>query len=215
MRFNTSVELAVDNEASGWTLTIINRTDIDAPESFIKTSKLVVATGLTSEPFMPSMCGRDDFDAPIYHPSEFAKAEDGPGMFKKVVLLSGAKSSWDFACAYASAGIQVDWVIRESGHGPCWMTSPRLTPFKIIPELLLQTRLITWLSPCIWEDGFSNIRNFFSKKLAWSLDRRQIFRKNATQHRRKQQVSRASRNSETASMGRRLLHRDQSGAFEL
>jgi hypothetical protein len=41
------------------------------------------------------------------------------------------------------------------------MLPPRLTPLKIIPELLLQTRLITWLSPCIWDDGFSYIRNFF------------------------------------------------------
>lgn len=37
----------------------------------------------------------------------------------------------------------------------------RLTPLKIIPEFLLQTRLITWLSPCIWDDGFSSIRSFF------------------------------------------------------
>lgn len=41
------------------------------------------------------------------------------------------------------------------------MTPNRLTPFKIIPEFLVTTRLITWLSPCIWEDGFSRIRSFF------------------------------------------------------
>jgi cation diffusion facilitator CzcD-associated flavoprotein CzcO len=163
IRLNTSVELAVDRGSSGWTLTVADRTLTKASATVIKTSKLIVATGLTSEPFMPKVIGRDEFQAPVYHTSEFAKAENGLGTFKKVVLLSGAKFSWDIACAYASAGVQVHWVIRESGHGPCWMTPPRLTPFKIIPELLLQTRLITWLSPCIWEDGFSYIRNFFSK----------------------------------------------------
>jgi hypothetical protein len=163
MRFNTTVELAVDNGLAGWTLTVVDRSTDEDTEVVIKASKLIVATGLTSEPFMPAMHGRDTFNAPIYHTSEFAKAENGLGTFKKVTLLSGAKFSWDIACAYASAGVQVDWIIRESGHGPCWMTPPRLTPFKIIPELLLQTRLITWLSPCIWEDGFSYIRNFFQQ----------------------------------------------------
>ncbi len=162
LRFNTSVELAVDNGLSGWTLTVADRSTKQKKEAIIQASRLVVATGLTSEPFMPKLDGRETFDAPIYHTSEFARAESGLGNFKKVVLLSGAKFSWDIACAYAMAGIQVDWIIRESGHGPCWMTPPRLTPFKIIPELLLQTRLITWLSPCIWEDGFSYIRKFFN-----------------------------------------------------
>lgn len=162
IRFNSSVELAVDNGMSGWTLTVAETTSSKALETSVQTSRLIVATGLTSEPFMPKLDGRHDFNAPIYHTSELAKAEHGLGPFRKVVLLSGAKFSWDIACAYASAGVQVDWVIRESGHGPCWMTPPRLTPFKIIPELLLQTRLITWLSPCIWEDGFSYVRNFFS-----------------------------------------------------
>lgn len=163
MRLNTSVESAVDNGTSGWTLTVVSKSANGRSKSLVKTAKLVVATGLTSEPFMPKLEGKESFGAPIYHTSELSKAENGLGPFKKVVLLSGAKFSWDIACAYASAGVQVDWIIRESGHGPCWMTPPRLTPFKIIPELLLQTRLITWLSPCIWEDGFSYIRDFFSR----------------------------------------------------
>ncbi|KAH7067873.1 hypothetical protein FB567DRAFT_252532 [Paraphoma chrysanthemicola] len=161
LRFNSSVATAIDEGDAGWTLTVERLTGAEKSQYHVKARKMIVATGLTSEPFMPTLQGRDDFDAPIYHTSEFAKAEHGLGAFKKVVLLSGAKFSWDIACAYASAGVQVDWVIRESGHGPCWMLPNRLTPLKIIPELLLQTRLITWLSPCIWEDGFSWIRNFF------------------------------------------------------
>lgn len=161
IRLRSSVESALDCGSSGWTLTVVQGTDTEECKVSIKTSRLIVATGLTSEPFMPSLEGNDAFDAPIYHSSQFAKAQNGLGPFKDVVLLSGAKFSWDIACAYASAGIKVNWIIRKSGHGPCWMMPNRLTPLKIIPELLLQTRLITWLSPCIWEDGFSRIRNFF------------------------------------------------------
>ncbi|KAF2192068.1 FAD/NAD(P)-binding domain-containing protein [Zopfia rhizophila CBS 207.26] len=161
IRFNCSVESAVDDGESGWTLTVSNCTSGQTSQE-IKAAKLIVATGLTSEPFMPKLEGRSDFGAPIYHTSEFAKASNGLGPYKNVVLLSGAKFSWDIACAYASAGVQVDWVIRESGHGPCWMMPNRLTPLKVIPELLIQTRLISWMSPCIWgdADGFTSIRNF-------------------------------------------------------
>jgi hypothetical protein len=161
IRFNCSVTSAIDEGVTGWTIAVEQSQGSAQLKYNIRTGKMIVATGLTSEPFMPVMEGRDDFGAPIYHTSQLAKAENGLGNFKKVVLLSGAKFSWDMACAYASAGVQVDWVIRESGHGPCWMLPNRLTPFKIIPESLLQTRLVTWLSPCIWDDGFSWIRSFF------------------------------------------------------
>jgi hypothetical protein len=159
IHFNCAVNSAVDEGDLGWTLSVSRG---NGETKTIKTSKMIMATGLTSEPFMPNLIGKEDFDAPIYHTSAFAREQEGLGPYKKVVLLSGAKFSWDIACAYAMAGIQVDWVIRESGHGPCWMTPNRLTPLKVIPELLLQTRLITWLSPCIWgdADGFTSIRNF-------------------------------------------------------
>ncbi|KAF2865789.1 flavin-binding monooxygenase-like protein-like protein [Massariosphaeria phaeospora] len=164
IRFNSSVESAIDNGDAGWTLVVADTKRPQREIVKIRARKLVLATGLTAEPFMPSLEGRETFSTPIYHSSEFAKAEDGPGQYKKVVLLSGAKFSWDIACAYASAGVHVDWIIRESGHGPCWMMPNRLTPLKVIPELLLTTRLITWLSPTIWDsDGFTSIRSFFQR----------------------------------------------------
>lgn len=161
LQFNCNVEAAVDNGETGWTLTVEQTVKGSATPYTIEASRLVLATGLTSEPSMPTLDGKDAFNAPIYHSSELAKAEKGLGHFQKVVLLGGAKYSWDLAYAYALAGVQVEWVIRESGHGPCWMMPNRLTPLKIIPELLLQTRLITWLSPSMFDDGFSWIRNFF------------------------------------------------------
>jgi cation diffusion facilitator CzcD-associated flavoprotein CzcO len=163
IRLNCTVSSAVDKENAGWHVDVEQDLELEKVRYHIKARKLIMATGLTSEPFLPEMEGKHTFEAPIYHTSELAKAEKGLGPFKKVVLLSGAKFSWDIASAYASAGVQVDWVIRESGHGPCWMVPNRLTLLKIIPELLLQTRLITWLSPCIFNDGFSWIRRFFDQ----------------------------------------------------
>ncbi|KAF2703065.1 FAD/NAD(P)-binding domain-containing protein [Pleomassaria siparia CBS 279.74] len=124
MRFKCKIESATDSgDSRGWTLQVLDETSGQTPE-IITARKLIVATGLTSEPFLPRLEGREEFGAPIYHSSEFTRAERGLGSFKKVVLLGGA---------------------------------------KIIPELLLQTRLITWLSPCIWGDvdGFASIRKFF------------------------------------------------------
>ncbi|KAF1833984.1 hypothetical protein BDW02DRAFT_569515 [Decorospora gaudefroyi] len=163
MRLTTRVKSAVDEKSAGWTLTVVQHTGPNEKEYKIAASKLVIATGLTSEPLIPTLKREEAFGAPIYHSSQFAKAENGLGTFEKVALLGGAKFSWDIAYAYASAGIQVNWIIRKSGHGPCWMMPNRLTPLRVIPELLLQTRLITWLAPCIWDDGFSYIRNFFQQ----------------------------------------------------
>jgi hypothetical protein len=60
---------------------------------------------------------------------------------------------------------KVDWIIRESGHGPTWMAPPYVTPFKKWLEKLTQTRFLTWLSPCIWADadGYSAIQSFFHR----------------------------------------------------
>jgi hypothetical protein len=165
IRFQCVVKSAVDKGDDGWIITMIRANSAEETEKVIRASRLIVATGITSEPLMPTFVGRDEFAAPVYHSSEFARQSNGLGAYRNVVLFSGAKFSWDIACAYASAGIQVNWVIRQSGHGPCWMAPNRLSPLKVIPELLLQTRLISWLSPCIWgdADGYTIIRKFFAR----------------------------------------------------
>lgn len=98
------MESTVDRDDASRALTIAQLHSAN-PNSVIEAKRFIVATGLTSEPFMPKLEGKHEFEAPIYHTSELAKAENGLGSFKKVVLLSGAKFSWDIACAYAFAGI--------------------------------------------------------------------------------------------------------------
>ncbi|KAL2164834.1 hypothetical protein VTH06DRAFT_130 [Thermothelomyces fergusii] len=145
-------------DEGGWTLTVQNR---DAPRQ-VFARKLVMAAGLTSEPFMPHIKGQERFGVPLFHSRDFAKHSDTLDSAKRVTVFGGTKSAWDVVYAYASRGVKVDWVIRASGHGPIWISPPYVTPFKKWLEKLIHTRLLTWFSPCIWgdADGYRGIRRF-------------------------------------------------------
>ncbi|KAG6364769.1 hypothetical protein INS49_006373 [Diaporthe citri] len=103
-------------------------------------AKIVVATGLSSEEFLPRFDGEETFGSPIAHTKHFPKYSDTLDTAKSVTVLGGPKSAWDAVYAYASKGVQVDWVIRESGHGPIWQAPPFVTPFKKWLEKLVNTR---------------------------------------------------------------------------
>ncbi|KAF1964296.1 dimethylaniline monooxygenase (N-oxide forming) [Bimuria novae-zelandiae CBS 107.79] len=161
IRFNTRVESAEErSEGDGWTI-VARHTETDA-ESTLHTKKLIVATGLTSQPNMPTFVGQEEFGGPIFHTKAFADYADTLKTARNVAVLGGSKSAWDAAYAYATAGIPVDMIIRESGRGPVWMSPPFVTPLKKQLEKLVHTRFLTWLSPCIWgqEDGFGGVRGF-------------------------------------------------------
>ena len=118
MRLNTKVETAEKKE-NGW---LLHTSTEHGSEQYL-TEKLIVATGLTSEAFVPTFDGQERFNAPIFHCRDFRDHADTLKTAEDVVVYGGTKSAWDAAHAYASAGVQVDMVIRESGHGPVWMVS--------------------------------------------------------------------------------------------
>ena len=129
----------------------------------VETKKLIVATGITSQAYLPTFDGQDAFGAPIFHCRDMQQHE--PEVLKageRVTVFGGTKSAWDAAYACATSGMQVDWIIRESGHGPCWMAPPYVTPLKKWLEKLVTTRFLTWFSPCIWgeADGYTRVRSF-------------------------------------------------------
>ncbi|ETI24467.1 hypothetical protein G647_03836 [Cladophialophora carrionii CBS 160.54] len=168
-RFNTRVDSVEPTKDGGWLLKASSPSSVSATAasskqeiSTFETKKLIVATGLTSQPYIPDLPGMQDFEGPLFHARDFAKKADTIAATKSAVVVGGAKSAWDVAYAYATAGVQVDMVIRESGRGPVWMAPPYVTPLKKWLEKLVHTRFLTWLSPCIWgaEDGYSGIRNF-------------------------------------------------------
>ena len=159
IRFKSKVETAERKEGEGWVLTISS----DSQQSQLFTEKLIVATGLTSEPFLPVLDGSEEFNAPIFHTKDFSQHAESLKKAENVVVYGGSKSGWDAAYAYSTAGVKVDLVIRDSGRGPVWMAPPYVTPLQKWLEKLAFTRLLTWLSPCIWgdADGYPRIRQFF------------------------------------------------------
>ncbi|CAJ2508463.1 Uu.00g134890.m01.CDS01 [Anthostomella pinea] len=147
-----------DTDAGGWVLTIAAKEG----EKTIFARRLIIATGLTSNEFLPHFDGQEDFRGRVFHGKRFRQNSDTLKMAKAVTVFGATKSSWDAVYAYATAGVKVNWVVRASGHGPCWISSPYATPLKLRLEKLANTRLMTWFSPCIWgeADGYSWIRRF-------------------------------------------------------
>jgi cation diffusion facilitator CzcD-associated flavoprotein CzcO len=122
IQFRTKVESALNQPGVGWLISASTKTkDGEEGKQFQKlTSKLIVATGMTSDPFMPDLAGSASFGAPLFHSKDFPKHVETLDSAKNVSVYGGTKSGWDMVYAYASKGIKVDWIIRESGHGPVW-----------------------------------------------------------------------------------------------
>jgi hypothetical protein len=111
---------------------------------------------------MPSLRGAENFQGPFFHTRDFHEHRETIGTAKKVTIIGGSKSAYDFAWAYAKAGASVDIVLRPDGNGPVWMSPALVTPLKRPLECLLHTRALSWFSPCPFgdEDGWTKIRNF-------------------------------------------------------
>lgn len=156
-----------------------------ATDGCIRTRKVIVATGLTSQPRIPIFAGQDSFGAPLFHIKELAlyqdtllskandktedqnigteeEEEDYEGTRDDrppLTVLGGSKSAWDTVYACASRGHRVNWVIRSSGTGPSWMSPAAVfSPLNLLLESLPLVRALSWFSPCIWVN--SPIRRF-------------------------------------------------------
>ncbi|KAI0454134.1 hypothetical protein F5B21DRAFT_258075 [Xylaria acuta] len=165
VRFNHKVLSAEhrDTHDGGWVLTI---TAPGKGEKKALARHLILATGMTSQTFLPHFDGQEDFEdagGRIFHAKHFNENSDTLKTAQAVTIFGATKSGWDAVYAYATAGVKVNWVIRSRGHGPCWITSPYATPLKLRAEKLANTRFVTWFSPCIWgeADGYGWIRRFF------------------------------------------------------
>ncbi|EIN05808.1 FAD/NAD(P)-binding domain-containing protein [Punctularia strigosozonata HHB-11173 SS5] len=166
IRFGTKVSSAVREENGGWVLTVTPSND--EAEFQMLARKLIVATGLTSEPHLPSFPGANVYRGLLFHSRDFklhaSTLSDSDNRPSSVTVIGGSKSAWDVAYAYATADppIPVDLVIRASGRGPTWMSPAYVTPFKLWLEKLVHTRLLTLFSPCPWgdEDGYVRTRRF-------------------------------------------------------
>lgn len=159
IRFRSKVDV-VEPAGDAWKLTV---TGPDGKTRDVVAKKLILATGLTSTPNMPTYKGSEDLGAPLFHAKDFC--EQAPrlaGRVNNAVVVGGAKSAYDVAYAMVQDGATVDLVIRDNGHGPVWIAPAFVTPFKTRLDQLLLIRWMTWMAPCPrgGEEGFGGVRGF-------------------------------------------------------
>lgn len=97
-----------DTAEGGWTLTVAG------PDGEYKVfaRRLIIATGLTSEAFLPHFDGQETFGGSIFHGKHFQQHSDTLNTAKAVTVFGGSKYAWDAVYAYATSGVKVHWVIR-------------------------------------------------------------------------------------------------------
>ncbi|MCJ1246719.1 monooxygenase [Trapelia coarctata] len=118
------------------------------PQTF-HCSKLMVASGLTSVPYMPVLPGREKFGGLIIHQEAFGSSNilSSPHI-QKITVLGGGKSSADMIYAAVKAGKSVTWVIKATDTtGPAFFLSPKgKGPYKNVFEICM-TRLAATFTP--------------------------------------------------------------------
>lgn len=113
--YNCAVESAEHFPGGGWELRGQRGLTGGGPEEGtvqLRTKRLVLATGLTSEAFLPAFEGDEEFGVPIFHSKDFSKYTHTLDEVSSVAVFGGTKSAWDAVYAYASKGVHVDWIIR-------------------------------------------------------------------------------------------------------
>ncbi|KAF7915869.1 uncharacterized protein EAE98_010949 [Botrytis deweyae] len=115
----------------------------------LETTKLIVATGITSMPKMPRFRAQS-VSIPIIHSKDLgssSKSLESPDV-RTVVVVGGAKSAYDTVYLLLSLGKKVIWIIRADGTGP----------HPLIPQTLFgywrslavsSTRFMSYVSPSI------------------------------------------------------------------
>ena len=133
-----------------WRLTIDDKTD-----GSLETSKLIVASGVTSEAYVPNI-PRSNFTKPVIHSGQLGASVEALSSPKtgRVVVLGAAKSAYDTVFHLLKHGKKVDWIIREDGSGPLAIAPPRLLGlFHSVDAMGM--RMMGCLSPSILQtEGF-------------------------------------------------------------
>ncbi|KAF9698564.1 hypothetical protein EKO04_003509 [Ascochyta lentis] len=183
LQFNSTVD-AIESTSLGWTLTVKTL----GGKRKLSTTKLILATGLTSTPSMPCYKGAESFGRPLFHAKDFCRrAEEVKGV-EHVVVIGAAKSAYDVAYEMAKSGATIDLIVRPNGNGPVWIAPRHVTPLRYRTDTIFNMRILTWFSPCPWgsEDGYGFARRFLEStsvgkwivRSFWSLIGHDILQQN-------------------------------------
>ncbi|KAL8761232.1 MAG: hypothetical protein Q9184_002636 [Pyrenodesmia sp. 2 TL-2023] len=142
----------------------------------IHTSKLIDATGMTSQPETPNLPGSSDFQGRTLHHKSFGQEQNlllEDTSVQNICIVGGAKSAADvaYACAKAPAGRKIHWVIREDGNGPSAFFAAPAMSARFLPNkfgkqwgwlkwLLQGTVPGRWYVKRLWEGFDKGLRGF-------------------------------------------------------
>ena len=137
---------------------------------YIVAEKLVVATGLTSEPFIPKFKDQDQFRGLILHSKQLRAQSIELAAAKTVVVIGGNKSAWDVCYSVARRGGQAHMVLRPSGGGPSWVWPLRFQPWNMNISRMSGTRFLSLFDPWPFDRTglLGKLREFFHR---WALGR--------------------------------------------
>lgn len=149
LRLETYVRSATLRDDGKWVINIESNNQPQRQASVLVATKLVLATGLTSEPYLPTFPGQDNFGGPILHSKQLGFQADYLSSRNNIVVLGGNKSAWDACYSAAISGSCVHMIIRPSGGGPSyvWPRSFSWGPFNLSLALLSATRLFILFDP--------------------------------------------------------------------
>lgn len=104
-------------ENAGWIAAIERNGDsID-----LRCSKLVVATGFSSQARMPNLPNQNVFKGRICHHRDFgrfSRTRLKSAECKNIIILGSGKSATDMAYEAVKKGKHVSWILRRGGTGP-------------------------------------------------------------------------------------------------
>ncbi|KAL8865358.1 MAG: hypothetical protein Q9174_006929, partial [Haloplaca sp. 1 TL-2023] len=95
--------------------------------------KLIDATGMTSQPFIPTLPGSSEFKGKSLHHKSFGQSQSlllSDPSIQSIVIIGGAKSAADvaYSCAESPLQREIYWIIREDGNGPsAFFAAPAMT----------------------------------------------------------------------------------------
>ncbi|MGH3308504.1 MAG: flavin-containing monooxygenase, partial [Nocardioides sp.] len=108
---STTVDSAsYDEDAEEWTVEVTR----DGERLTLRPKHLVLATGMSGKPNVPSLPGQDTFTGDQHHSSQHAGPEQYAG--KRAVVVGSNNSAHDICAALWEAGADVTMVQRSSTH---------------------------------------------------------------------------------------------------
>ncbi|KAF9772548.1 hypothetical protein IL306_009740 [Fusarium sp. DS 682] len=195
-RLRTKVESVTLHSDGSWKVSFLKIRSENLPQTSheversgdLVASKIVVATGLTSEPFMPHLLGQEAFKGHVFHAKGLKHRVEELADAKTIIVIGGNKSAWD-VCYNATTrfGTKVHMVMRPSGGGPSWCWPAKMPGFIRSISMASATRLFTWLDPnpygpSAWPIRALIRRTWLGRKLSglfWSYLDNKVTRHNA------------------------------------